>query len=73
MSTDQDGTLTDAASERQNDDDLWDIPRVASYLGVSRSTVRRKIEAGEIPYVRIGVLIRFVRSEVERWVREQAA
>ena len=42
---------------------------VALLLGISRSTVFRLIESGEIPAVRIGRSIRVPR----RWVLQQAA
>jgi excisionase family DNA binding protein len=65
-------TVTPPETESQNES-LWDVGDAARYLNVSRSTVRRRVEAGTIPYVRIGNLIRFVPADIEEWVRSQAA
>ena len=70
MSTEKQHTLAPTQEDRQNES-LWDTADVASYLKVSRSTVRRKIEAGEIPYSRVGNLIRFVPSVIQEWVHSQ--
>jgi excisionase family DNA binding protein len=58
---------------RQTDDDLWDVADVARYLKVSEATVRNLIRDGEMPFRRVGGLIRFVPDEVRRWVSTQPA
>jgi excisionase family DNA binding protein len=58
---------------RQTDDDLWDVADVARYLKVSEATVRNRIRDGEMPFRRVGGLIRFVPDEVRRWVSTQPA
>lgn len=63
-------TLTDTADLRQNEG-LWDVGDVAAYLNVSRSSVRRRVEASEIPYVRIGNLLRFDPDTIREWVKQQ--
>ena len=50
-------------------DRLWTIADVARYLGVCTSTVKRTLRS--IPRQRIGGRVRFIPSEVERWVRAQ--
>lgn len=72
MSTDKQPTLQPTDDERQPEC-LWDTDDVAAYLKVSRSTVRRRVEAMEIPYIRLGGLIRFEPDAVREWAREQAA
>ncbi len=41
---------------------------VASYLRCSPSTVRRMVRRGLIPHYRLGKLVRFRLSEIERWL-----
>jgi excisionase family DNA binding protein len=38
---------------------LWDVRDVAHYLKVSRSWVYQKVEAGLLPHLRVGGLVRF--------------
>ena len=41
---------------------------VAAYLRCSTSTVRRMVRRGQIPHYRLGKLVRFRLSEIERWL-----
>ena len=41
---------------------------VAAYLRCSPSTVRRLVRRGQIPHYRLGKLVRFRLSEIERWL-----
>ncbi len=41
---------------------------VAAYLRCSSSTVRRMVRRGQIPHYRLGKLVRFRLSEIERWL-----
>ncbi len=41
---------------------------VAAYLRCSPSTVRRMVRRGQIPHYRLGKLVRFRLSEIERWL-----
>ena len=38
---------------------LWDVNDVARYLRVSKSWVYHRAEAGQLPYRRVGGLLRF--------------
>jgi excisionase family DNA binding protein len=40
------------------------IPELAEHLGVGRNTIRRHVEAGRIPFIRVGRQYRFRVSEV---------
>ena len=44
---------------------------VAAYLRCSSSTVRRMARRGQIPHYRLGKLVRFRLSEIERWLALQ--
>jgi len=49
------------------DEDLWDVGRVAKFLGFSRDTVYRLVEKGQIPNRRICARLRFLPTEVRAW------
>ncbi|MEZ4270163.1 MAG: helix-turn-helix domain-containing protein [Myxococcota bacterium] len=51
------------------DDRLWTPADVASYLQASRSWVYQKAEAGILPGLRIGGLLRFEPEAVRAFVR----
>lgn len=51
-------------------DTLWDANDVARYLKVSRSWVYHRAEAGLLPYLRVGALLRFEPAAVRAHVRE---
>jgi excisionase family DNA binding protein len=53
--------ITDA----QSTDDLWDANDVARYLKASRSWVYHQAEAGKLPHLRIGALLRFDPAKVK--------
>ena len=44
------------------------IAEVAAYLNIKQKTIYAKVEAGEIPYYRIGRLIRFNFDEINAWL-----
>ena len=50
---------------------LLDIETVAECLGISMRQVRRMVAEGQIPYVRIGGLIRFDPDEIVQWIDER--
>ena len=52
---------------------LLNAPEAARLLAVRTSWVYDAVRDGRLPCVRIGRHIRFLRSDLERWVREQAA
>jgi excisionase family DNA binding protein len=46
---------------------LWDARDVARYLKVSRSWVYQKAEAGLLPYLKVGGLVRFVPKRIREF------
>ena len=54
-------------------EELWDIARVAEYLGVTERTVYNKVRAGDLPAVKIGRLWRVRPSELNAWLSEGSA
>lgn len=53
--------------ERFSLENLWDVRRVAQFLGVSRSWVYQRVERGLMPCLRVGGLVRFKPSVVKAW------
>lgn len=53
-------------------DALWDARAVAEFLGASASYVYKKVQAGKIPYVRIGWMVRFSPDAIRAWVKARA-
>ena len=47
---------------------LMTMHEVAEYLQCSLSTVRRWVARGKVPHYRMGKMIRFRRSELDRWL-----
>lgn len=56
-----------------NDDErLLTAREAARYLGLAEGTVRNKVSAGDIPYVKVGTALRFRRSALDAWVEEHS-
>lgn len=47
---------------------MMTLKEVASFLSVSERTVRRLVVSGHFPCVHVGAQLRFIRSDVLRWV-----
>ena len=57
----------------QSTEELWDANDVARYLKASRSWVYHQAEAGKLPHLRIGALLRFDPEAVKAFVHGQPA
>lgn len=53
------------------DEKLLDIDQVAEYLGVSRRTVVRIVNRGELPAFRVGRALRFKLADLEAYMEQQ--
>lgn len=53
--------------------DLWDVRRVAAYLGLSERSVYDKARGGDLPAVRVGGRWRFRPEDLDAWITERAA
>ena len=66
--------MTEQHKEKESDEPLrgevMDVAGVAEYLGLSPSTVYDKVRDRQMPYVRLGNLLRFPRVAVDRWLTE---
>lgn len=58
-----------APTASTDDEGLWDAMDVARYVKASRSWVYKQSEAGLIPSLRIGGLLRFEPDAVKAFVR----
>jgi len=52
-------------------DPLLRPEEVARLLGVRRSSVYEYVRTGRLPHVRVGRHVRFLREDLEEWVRRQ--
>lgn len=52
---------------------LWDAVDVAKFLKTSRSWVYGRAEAGTLPCLRIGGLLRFEPEQIRAWMRGMAS
>ncbi len=58
---------------QQPEESLWTANDVATYLKVSRSWVYHRAEAGELPHVRVGGLLRFVPTAIREYAESGRA
>jgi excisionase family DNA binding protein len=49
-------------------DELWDIARIAAYLGVTERTIYNRVRAGDLPAIKVGRLWRVRQSDLEAWL-----
>lgn len=52
---------------------LWTATEVATYLKVSRKTVYNWAEAGTLPHLKLGALLRFSPAAVRAWAEGSGA
>ena len=52
--------------------DVMDANEVAEYLGISPSTVYKKVEYREIPFTKVGSLLRFPKWLIDEWLTRTA-
>ena len=45
------------------------VKEIADHLGVKRDTVYKWVRTTDIPFHRIGKLVKFQISEIDKWVR----
>ncbi len=48
---------------------LWDANQAAEFMNVSRSWVYQRAEAGLLPHVRLGGLVRFEPAAIRKFLR----
>jgi excisionase family DNA binding protein len=58
------------AQELNPDDELMTVKEVAEYLKVTEWSVYQRVSRRQIPFLKMGRLLRFWKSSVERHVRD---
>ncbi len=54
-------------------DELWDVARVAEYLGVTERTVYNKVRSGDLPALKVGRLWRVRAVDLETWLSRRGS
>lgn len=52
-------------------DEFLDIKELSHYLKIKISTLYAKVAKGEIPHYKIGRLVRFKKTEIDKWLESQ--
>lgn len=55
----------------ENDDHVWELKEVASFLKLPKSTIYKLASSKQIPGFKVGKHWRFFRSKVIAWCHEQ--
>lgn len=50
---------------------LFDIKQLSEILNVKPKTIYDWTHKGQIPYIKIGRLLRFDLNDIERWIRNK--
>ena len=53
------------------DDDIFTIKELSSYLKLAEKTAYRLVAEGKIPGFKVGGSWRFRKSEIDQWTKEQ--
>jgi excisionase family DNA binding protein len=48
---------------------FWTVRDVSKYLGMKPLAVYRKVQRKEIPFLKAGRSIRFLKEDIDRWLR----
>lgn len=51
---------------------FWDIKKTAEVLSICVGTLRDWVYKRQIPFKKVGNLIRFVPSEIQKWIEERS-
>ena len=49
-------------------DEVMDYRGLSVYLKAAQGTLRHKVMRGEIPYIKIGRSVRFVKKQIDVWL-----
>lgn len=55
------------AEKRKKTKDKMNINQAAEHLGISKSSVNRKKNDGEIPFIKIGGRVVYSKKELNKW------
>ncbi len=52
----------------RREDRLYDVQELAEYLSVSTQWIYERVQLKEIPYIKVGKLLRFRKSGIDTWL-----
>ena len=52
--------------------EVMSVTELAEYLGIAESTVYKKVEYRQVPFTKVGSLLRFPKWLIDRWLTENA-
>ena len=55
-------------STKAGGEEVMGVPELCAYLGVSKDWVYGRTAKNEIPFFKVGHLVKFRRSEIDRWL-----
>jgi excisionase family DNA binding protein len=65
--------LTGLQANPSKSDDLMGVAELGKYLGgVSRDWIYQRTAGNEIPFVKVGRMIKFRRLDIDRWLAKQS-
>ena len=65
--------LTGLQANPSQSDDLMGVVELSKYLGgVSRDWIYQRTAGNEIPFVKVGRMIKFRRCDIDRWLVKQS-
>lgn len=50
--------------------EIMTIKELAEYLDLAEGTIYKKVSSNEIPYTKLGTLLRFSKWSIDQWVSE---
>jgi excisionase family DNA binding protein len=56
------------AKPKNTEDIVFDIIGLSKYLSVSSKWIYQRTHAKEIPHIKIGGMLRFRKSEIDKWI-----
>jgi excisionase family DNA binding protein len=65
-------TLMRPPESRAQAEELMSVCQLAAHLGVSKDGIYRKTAGNELPFVKVGRLVKFRRSEIDRWLASKS-
>jgi len=65
--------MTGSQTQAPQMDDLIGVTELGKYLGgVSKDWIYQRTAGNEIPFVKVGRMIKFRRSDIDRWLAKQS-
>lgn len=56
---------------KQNEAKLMNIEEAASYLGIRLSRLYTATRRKELPFMKVGRLVRFEKNQLDQWIEKQ--